>query len=55
MSRVDDLAELIAGLAIELSETVPDTALYEQRSKILADWLKIFGCMVDTEDVTALD
>jgi hypothetical protein len=54
MSYVNDLAELIARLAIELSETVPDTDLYEQRSSALAEWLKIFSHMVDSEGEKAL-
>jgi hypothetical protein len=55
MSYVDDLAEIIAKRAIELSESVPDTPLYEQRSRILAEWLRIFDSMVDSEEEKALD
>jgi hypothetical protein len=51
---LDELAELVAKLAIRLSTTVPDTDLYEQRSAELKEWLLIFGSWVDSDQEDAL-
>ena len=48
---LDELAEVISKLALELSQMKPDSPEYAAKGEALADWLMIFSDMgLDSED-----